>query len=118
MRARSDLLAKPAGAVAPEARRPYVRPQMVNIMASRTFGLFALTVGFIATVASTSGAAERTGRHFAQNSAIGVSSRCQGGHKFACGPVYNAHDYLGDDPDPFIRAMIQRDLGAKYGGSE
>jgi hypothetical protein len=26
--------------------------------------------------------------------------------------------YLGDDPDPFIRAMIQRDLGIKYGGEQ
>lgn len=24
--------------------------------------------------------------------------------------------YLGNDPDPFIRLTIQRDLGAKYGG--
>ncbi len=27
-----------------------------------------------------------------------------------------ANDYLGNDPDPFIRLMIQRDLGARYGG--
>jgi aspartate/methionine/tyrosine aminotransferase len=32
-----------------------------------------------------------------------------------CGPVYFEGYYLGDDPDPFIRAMIQRDLGAKFG---
>ena len=35
---------------------------------------------------------------------------------FHCGPVYNGNDYLGSDPDPFIRLMIQRDLGARYGG--
>ena len=27
-----------------------------------------------------------------------------------------ATDYLGDDPDPFIRSQILRDLGAHYGG--
>ena len=41
---------------------------------------------------------------------------CRGGNLFRCGPVYNGNDYLGNDPDPYIRMMIQRDLGAKYGG--
>jgi hypothetical protein len=41
---------------------------------------------------------------------------CRGANLFHCGPFYNGNDYLGDDPDPFIRLMIQRDLGAKYGG--
>jgi len=46
------------------------------------------------------------------------SSLCRGANLFHCGPIYNSTDYLGTDPDPFIRAMIQRDLGAKYGGPE
>ena len=45
-----------------------------------------------------------------------ASSRCRGANLFHCGPLYNGNDYLGNDPDPFIRLMIQRDLGAKYGG--
>ncbi len=43
---------------------------------------------------------------------------CRGANLFHCGPIYNSTDYLGTDPDPFIRAMIQRDLGPKYGGPE
>jgi hypothetical protein len=43
---------------------------------------------------------------------------CRGANLFHCGPIYNSNDYLGDDPDPFIRAMIQRDLGIKYGGEQ
>jgi hypothetical protein len=43
---------------------------------------------------------------------------CRGANLFHCGPIYNSTDYLGTDPDPFIRLMIQRDLGAKYGGAE
>jgi hypothetical protein len=43
---------------------------------------------------------------------------CRGANVYHCGPIYNSADYLGTDPDPFIRAMIQRDLGAKYGGPE
>ncbi len=42
---------------------------------------------------------------------------CRGAQVFHCGPIYNGNDYLGDDPDPFIRQMIQRDLGIKYGGT-
>lgn len=32
------------------------------------------------------------------------------------GPLYNGQDYLGDDPDPNIRAYLLRDLGSRYGG--
>jgi hypothetical protein len=46
------------------------------------------------------------------------SSLCRGANLFHCGPIYNSNDYLGTDPDPFIRLMIQRDLGARYGGAE
>jgi len=46
------------------------------------------------------------------------SSLCRGANFYHCGPIYNSTDYLGTDPDPFIRAMIQRDLGPKYGGPE
>jgi hypothetical protein len=46
------------------------------------------------------------------------SALCRGANLFHCGPIYNGNDYLGTDPDPFIRLMIQRDLGAKYGGDD
>jgi hypothetical protein len=45
-----------------------------------------------------------------------AASTCRGSQLFHCGPIYNSTDYLGNDPDPYIRQMIQRDLGAKYGG--
>jgi hypothetical protein len=48
----------------------------------------------------------------------GTAQHCRGANFFHCGPLYNANDYLGDDPDPFIRLMIQRDLGIKYGGEQ
>jgi hypothetical protein len=40
----------------------------------------------------------------------------QGQNLFPPGPVYFGRDYLGDDPDPFIRSQILRDLGLHYGG--
>jgi hypothetical protein len=48
----------------------------------------------------------------------GAAQHCRGANLFHCGPIYNSNDYLGDDPDPFIRLMIQRDLGIKYGGEQ
>jgi len=36
---------------------------------------------------------------------------------FPAGPVYNGPDYIGDDPDPFIRLMLKRDLSGRYGGA-
>jgi len=31
------------------------------------------------------------------------------------GPLYNGQDYLGDDPDPNIRAYLLKDM-SRYGG--
>ena len=41
-------------------------------------------------------------------------SAFQGG--VLAGPLYNGQDYLGDDPDPNIRAYLLRDLSGRYGG--
>jgi len=41
-----------------------------------------------------------------------------GTDKFRAGPLYHGTDYLGDDPDPFIRLQIQRDLSHRYGGDD
>ena len=36
----------------------------------------------------------------------------------ARGGLYYQGYYLGDDPDPFIRLQIMRDLGARFPGNE
>jgi hypothetical protein len=41
----------------------------------------------------------------------------RGTNKFPAGPIYNARTYLGDDPDPFIRSQLARDVNAIYGGN-
>jgi len=68
-----------------------------------------------------SGADARTAKKPKQGPQPGAaagSGHCRGAELFPCGPVYNGNDYLGEDPDPFIRLMIKRDLGAKYGGAD
>ena len=42
----------------------------------------------------------------------------RGTDKFRAGPLYFQEIYLGDDPDPFIRSQIQRDIGARFPGSD
>jgi hypothetical protein len=84
-------------------------------MPSRLTLLLVFAVGFIA--ASNADASPKSKRS-KPAAAPTVASSCRGSNLFHCGPIYNSNDYLGDDPDPFIRLMIQRDLGAKYGGEE
>jgi hypothetical protein len=80
----------------------------------------SVATGLVAMLASSADAATKgatkgkRATHFAPTAS--ATSSCRGANLFACGPIYNSTDYLGNDPDPFIRAMIQRDLGAKYGG--
>jgi hypothetical protein len=46
-----------------------------------------------------------------------VPNRHRGTDKFPAGPLYfNGGEYLGDDPDPFIRSQLWRDLGSHFGG--
>lgn len=42
----------------------------------------------------------------------------RGSNLFPPGPVMYGNEYLGNDPDPFIRSQILRDLGAHFGGPE
>lgn len=45
-------------------------------------------------------------------------AKYRGTDKFPAGPIYAGRMYLGDDPDPFIRSQIARDVNAVYGGND
>lgn len=47
--------------------------------------------------------------------AVATRTAFQGG--VLAGPLYNGQDYLGNDPDPNIRAYIMKDVSSRYGGS-
>ena len=47
--------------------------------------------------------------------AVRPMSTLQGG--VLAGPLYNGQEFLGDDPDPSIRAYILKDFGVRYGGA-
>ena len=73
----------------------------------------------LAVAASPVEAAKKKVRHHsgvAANAMMpgGTTATFQGG--VMVGPLYNGQDYLGDDPDPNIRAYLLRDLSGRYGG--
>ena len=49
---------------------------------------------------------------------VATRARHWGLNLVRAGPLYNGPDYLGDDPDPNIRAQLLRDLSIRYGGGE
>jgi len=87
-------------------------------MPSRPVKLLICAFSLAAMAVSSAEAAKKVNKPAAPHVTVGSSVPCRGADLFHCGPIYNGNDYLGDDPDPFIRLMIQRDLGAKYGGAE
>jgi hypothetical protein len=48
---------------------------------------------------------------------VTVHAQYRGANLFPAGPVYYGTEYLGDDPDPFIRQQLLRDLTAHFGGA-
>lgn len=73
----------------------------------------------LALVASPAEAAKKKHRH---HSGVTANAMAPGGTTATfqsgvlTGPLYNGQDYLGDDPDPSIRAYLLRDLSGRYGG--
>jgi hypothetical protein len=95
-------------------------------MTSRTRKLLIVVLTFAVSLSVLPGSSADGGnkvkhRHAGMPRTVVAGSAvqyCRGANLFHCGPIYNSNDYLGDDPDPFIRLMIQRDLGIKYGGEQ
>ena len=89
-------------------------------MASLAVKLMVSVIGLAFVLAATSADAAKARKHkkpvAAHAAAVTAKSGYRGTNLFPAGPIYHANDYLGDDPDPFIRLMIQRDIGAHYGG--
>ena len=87
-------------------------------MTSFTRKLMGSCLGFAFVVAAAPADAAQASKHKKPRAAHTVATKTgdRGANLFPAGPVYHANDYLGDDPDPFIRLQLQRDIGAHYGG--
>jgi len=78
--------------------------------------VFAIACAVVAAGAPANAKARKHKKHAAHAAESVSQTRYRGVDLFPAGPVYNGNDYLGDDPDPFIRLQLLRDLGAHYGG--
>jgi hypothetical protein len=77
------------------------------------------TVGFAVVLTTSADAAKtRKQRKPMVGPAITVNPHVRGANLFPPGPVMYGTYYLGDDPDPFIRLQLMRDLGAPFGGPD
>jgi hypothetical protein len=90
-------------------------------MASLPIKLMVSAIGLVFVLAAaTPATAEEAVKHMkhkvTHTAAATMKSKYRRTDLFPAGPIYNGQDYLGDDPDPFIRSQIKRDTGALYGG--
>jgi hypothetical protein len=81
----------------------------------------ALIVSAIAIAVVVASPAEAAGKHkktvaghATVQRSVAMNSGFQGGVR--AGPLYNGQDYIGDDPDPNIRAALIKDM-TRYQGS-
>ena len=80
--------------------------------------LIASAIGLVFIAASPAEAAKKYRRH----AAVTANAMMPGGTTAAyqrgvmAGPLYNGQDYLGDDPDPSIRAYLLKDM-TRYQGA-
>src|SRR5262245_26764478 len=73
----------------------------------------------LAMVTSSADAAQpRKRRPLAAPPSVAAYPLQRGANLFPPGPVMYGNQYLGNDPDPFIRLQIMRDLGAHFGGAD
>ena len=90
----------------------------LSLASLASWALIVSAIG-LAVAASPAEAAKKKDRHHSGAAANamqpgGTTGTYQGG--VLTGPLYNGQDYLGDDPDPNIRAYLLRDLSGRYGG--
>ena len=80
----------------------------------------AAGLAVVLVLASPAGAAEtrKKRKQVAAQPNVTVNAHCRGRSLFPCGPVMYGNEYLGDDPDPFIRSQLLRDLGLHFGGND
>jgi len=88
-------------------------------MKNSIVALIVSAIGLTFVLASPAEAAKKKHRNGSRAAAHatthgGAASNFQNGA--LAGPLYNGQDYLGDDPDPNIRAYLLKDLSGRYGG--
>jgi hypothetical protein len=81
-----------------------------------TIFAFAVGLGLVLACSADAAQSRKQRRHLAAPTVVTVNPYYRGANLFPAGPIFYGNEYLGDDPDPFIRLQIWRDLGAHFGG--
>ena len=94
-----------------------VAPRKGAVMPSLSARLVAVVIAVAFATGALADDVKKPKKHkkAAAHSAKVEQKRQRGTDAFPPGPVYFGNEYLGDDPDPFIRQQLLRDLGAHYG---
>ena len=80
--------------------------------------IMAAAIALVFVLAAAADAKPRRDRQQAgTRTVVTVHPQYRGTNLFPAGPVYYGTEYLGDDPDPFIRQQLLRDLTAHFGGA-
>jgi hypothetical protein len=78
----------------------------------------AIAAAFTLCLALPAEAAKKQRSRASAPTAYAASTSCAGASwGSARGPICNGPDYIGNDPDPNIRAYLLRDLSGRYGGT-
>jgi hypothetical protein len=78
----------------------------------------ALVLAFVSATAAEAAKSRKHKKGVAAPITMAASPQYRGTNLFPGGPVMYGNEYLGTDPDPFIRAQLLRDLGAYFGGKD
>jgi hypothetical protein len=86
-------------------------------MTSFPIGILASAIALVFVLASVADAKTRKPKkQVGARTVVTVHPQERGANLFPPGPIFYGNEYLGQDPDPFIRLQIWRDLGAHFGG--
>ena len=92
---------------------------MTSILSKMFVAGVALAVGLAVLTAPVEAAkARKHHKHAVANTQVQAKPRYWGTDLVPAGPLYFGQVYLGDDPDPFIRSQILRDVSGRFGGSD
>jgi hypothetical protein len=87
-------------------------------MPSLTVKLLAGVIAFAFIVPAQAETVRKHKKNAGVHAMAQAPVKYRGTNKFPAGPIYDGRTYLGDDPDPFIRSQIARDVNAVYGGND
>jgi hypothetical protein len=91
---------------------------MVAHMRSFPIRMLAAAIALVFVLAAAADAKPRKDRQPpGVRTVVTVYPHHRGANLFPAGAVYYGTEYLGEDPDPFIRQQLLRDLTAHFGGA-